>query len=167
MKKYPFFAFFAPAVLVFYVVLTESCLAPDNFPVEPLITGVWFDVGTARSLDENFVAHIAFQDGDGDLGKTDEHPESNVFVIDSRDSSLSEYTIPVALPVDLGQDVSGEIKITLNECCQPGIPCSAPGMAGNQYTIDLDTVYYRIVLRDRAGNLSDTIDSPKMLLRCR
>ena len=158
MKKLPLFA-----VLLLSIAGFNACLNPDSYPPEPAITGVVLSKSTIQNLSDDFVITLQFQDGDGDLGTTEAMPEANVFVIDKRDQFVTNYSF-----VDISgggeQAISGSIDITISsECCRviSGIPCTP--QANYPPT---DTVRYDVVIKDRAGNLSNVQTTPPLLIVC-
>ncbi len=152
--------FFAFAVCICSLV---ACFNPDSYPPEPAIVGISLDKTSIENLIGSFVITIQFQDGDGNLGTTEQSPEANVFVIDQRDGFVTNYSFS-----DLSgggeQAVSGTIDIIItSECCRvlSGIPCTPQA----DYP-PTDTVRYEIVLKDRAGNLSNVAISPPLIIVC-
>lgn len=144
----------------------SACFQPDTFPIEPAITDIWFDTTSVQSFDGQFEMYIAFQDGDGDLGRRNETDPNNIFIYDNRDTSPDRLPTSYAMPnvdvLDKGSDVSGFVRIKLSECCYPGIPC----FPGQTYPTPTDMVSYDVVITDRAGHLSNVFKSPTLTLIC-
>lgn len=143
--------------------LLNACLNPDSYPPEPEITNITLNKQSIQNLNDNFVITLTFQDGDGNLGTTEAMPDANVFVIDRRDQFVTNYAF-----ADISgggeQAISGTIDITINsECCRviSGIPCTP--QANYPPT---DSVQYDVVIKDRAGNLSNVLTTPTLLIIC-
>lgn len=150
-------------LLLAFCSLLVACFNPDSYPPEPAITAISIDPTSIANLTGSFKINIQFQDGDGNLGTTEQSPEANVFVIDKRDGFVTNYSF-----ADISgggeQGVSGTIDISVSsECCRviSGIPCTP--QASYPPT---DTVRYEVVLKDRAGNLSNIALTPVLLINC-
>lgn len=151
-------------------ILAVGCALAPGFSDTPYIEFVSFDdtemnqFGGAPNSDSIFLT-LYFEDGDGDLG-IEGIGTPNIRFIDNRTGQETEkFTMPMIPTEGAGNGVSGEIKLKLyNTCCvfPDNIidPCEAPP----QYpTNDLS---FKIVMEDRAGNISDTITTPPIILRC-
>ena len=160
------------ALLGFVWILSMvACAKTETYPPEPEITDIKFDKEIIKSAHlssgtpEAFVLSIEFKDGDGDIGQTDAHPETNLFVTDDRNQNTTEYAIPYDLESSgINKSISGTIDVNvLQQCCVPlqGIPCSPSATYA-----PTDTLTYTIVLKDRAGNISNTFQSPPLYLIC-
>jgi hypothetical protein len=114
---------------------------------------------------DSVIVSFSFQDGDGDLGRTNQEPQNNIFFTDLRTGTLDNtFAIP-ALPQDgAGNGVEGTIRILLfSTCCiynDGNDPCTPnPGSP-------IDTVQYKIQIMDRAGHLSNEIVTTPIILLC-
>jgi hypothetical protein len=145
-----------------------SCVDSPDFPVEPQIEFISISKDTIRQgifQEDSLYVTFSFTDGDGDLGRTDQEPDNNVFFIDERTGALDNtFAIPNIPPEGAGNGVEGEVRILLfSTCCiySDGTdPCQVnPNVA-------LDTVQYRIYIRDRAGHASNEILTAPIILRC-
>ncbi len=101
---------------------------------------------------------IHFQDGDGDLGAVEgSAPGPNLWVVDNRgimaDSLATfSYTVPNLSPGTKNPSIQGTIEITMDApILSKYFP---PFPAENE-----NDVNFKIYLKDRAGNTSDTIYS--------
>ncbi|HRI58874.1 MAG TPA: hypothetical protein PK228_04105 [Saprospiraceae bacterium] len=164
------------AVLFLVIVTTglfQFCVQPPNYPDEPVIEFVSLSKNVMRQTKlgpDTVLVMFNFTDGDGDLGSQDNEP--NIFIEDGRDSFLKDpYAIPYIEPQGAGNGISGMITIALpTTCCiYPDIngikfpPCDTSKNAPQQ----LDTVFYRIYIKDRAGNVSNKITTDPITLICR
>lgn len=144
------------------MILVHGCVVePPNYPIEPVIEFVEISRTTVtaqtippdydRELDSLYIT-ISFTDGDGDFGGEN---TSNVFLTDSRLGTIShDYWINEVPFIDTGDGISGEIKIVVPEIyCFPN---AAPR----------DTLIYTIQIEDRAGHLSNEIQTPPIELIC-
>ena len=96
--------------LLFGIALLASCIKAEEYALEPFITSVSIDKSSIHQFSnittdefgnilnyvpESFVISLDFQDGDGDLGITDDQPEMNAFIVDNRtDFVCLLYTSP-------------------------------------------------------------------------
>lgn len=158
-------------VLLSAIVSVLACADSETYPDTPEITAVYFDKDSLRSAHlssgtpEAFVLNIDFKDGDGDIGKTPSHPETNLLITDNRNQNTTEYTVPYNLSSDgLNKSISGTISVNiLQQCCIPlqGIPCSPSATYA-----PTDELSYQVVIKDRAGNTSNSMQSPPLYLIC-
>ncbi len=150
-----------------FVVILAACANPPNYPNEPEIE---FLSMSKNSMTQNSKAEadsisltFSFTDGDGDLGSDD---SVGVFIVDGRDNfPKPAYKIPYVDEQGAGNGISGEITIRLNTTCCTFTggypPCSV--VAG----IPTDTLTYKISIRDRAGHISNIIETPPIVLFCK
>ncbi|CAN5453027.1 hypothetical protein BH09BAC1_BH09BAC1_18020 [soil metagenome] len=152
-----------------------SCVEPPRYPNEPAIELVSVSADTIRQLQDSVFIAFKFTDGDGDLGFEDlstadcelcdsscySHPTFTLFILDNRFNivdgdtvrCLKTFNIPYIPPKGATDAISGVITVLLtNEFCLPGRA--------------VDTVSYSIVIRDRAGNFSNRIETEKIILLC-
>lgn len=155
--------------LLLLLVLTGwRCLEAPNFPIEPSIEFMGLSKDTIRQgifQEDSLFVTFRFEDGDGDLGRTDQEPDNNIFFIDERTGTLDNtFAIPT-LPADgAGNGVEGQIRILLFSTCCIYPDGSDPCVPNDQYP--LDTVQYRIYIKDRAGHTSNEILTPPIILLC-
>lgn len=111
---------------------------------------------------------FSFTDGDGDLGFKDE--QGSIFIVDGRDTfDKPPYRIPYIEQQGAGNGISGEISIVVpTTCCiyptSTGIPPCDTSVSAPQL---LDTVFYLLQIKDRAGHLSNQITTDPITLVCR
>lgn len=103
---------------------------------------------------EEFVDEVtlrfSYNDGDGDIGSFDPD-ERTLRVKDSRLENPDWYHIPPMAPEGSSPQIQGELEITLNPLFLLG--------NGSQ-----ESVTFSITLFDRAGNLSNELVSPVILV---
>jgi len=146
-----------------------GCIKPDEFPPEPLIRSVNVDKTEIDQGIDVFTFTIEFQDGDGDLGSEDINAPSNILFTDLRNPDFEggNFKITEEIPQrGVSGAISGEIIVEYNgTCCIQGQnQCCIPGFCDN--TIITDTVVFAIQLLDRAGNFSNVVESPPIVVRC-
>lgn len=152
------------------LLLTVSwrCLDAPAFPVEPFIEFVGLSKDTLRQglfQQDSLLVVFRFEDGDGDIGRTSQAGENNVFFIDDRTGTLdSSFGIPAIPEEGAANGVEGEVRIVLySTCCiypDGEDPCTV------NPSFPLDTVRYSIYMTDRAGHVSNTIRTSLITLRC-
>jgi hypothetical protein len=144
------------------------CLDAPNYPDEPFIEFLSISKDTMDQgifQQDSMVVRFRFEDGDGDIGRTDQEPQNNIFFIDERTGTIDNtFGIPTIPEDGAGNGVEGEIKILLfSTCCiynDGSDPCTPNAQ------IPLDTVQYRIYITDRADHKSNEILTPPIILRC-
>lgn len=153
-------------------ILFQYCVQPPDYPKEPVIEYI----GLSKNLmqqgegyaDSLFVT-FSFTDGDGDLGFPESDPTASVFIRDSRDSfSKPPLQLPYVEPQGAGNGISGEITVKLPTTC-----CIYTSPEGIKFACDdvpvsiqFDSFYYFIKIRDRAGHESNEIKTAAIRLKC-
>jgi hypothetical protein len=156
----------ATSVIMLFILFTfNSCIKAPDFPIEPVIEfqSISKDVIIQNSIEEDsLIIVFSFTDGDGDLGDND---SLNVFLTDSRDNFVAErFRIPFVPREGAANGISGDITIrVLSTCCI--YPDLTPPCTPSQ-TNPLDSLFYKIQIKDRAGNESNIIETPRILVRC-
>lgn len=149
---------------VIFLMSHNSCIQPDKFPDEPQITGVSINKSTIQNLLEDFVVSVEFQDGDGDIGITNEYPEANAFLVDDRTGYVDSLKIPYVSPQGNIKAISGTLNFTiLSECC---IAISGISCTPNAIYPPADTVSYTVIIKDRSGNVSNAVEAPPLVILC-
>ncbi|MBX2891936.1 MAG: hypothetical protein KF734_13480 [Saprospiraceae bacterium] len=147
----------------------QFCVKPPDYPKEPFIEFVSLSKNIMRQsklgLDTVLVT-FSFTDGNGDLGSVDNEP--SIFIEDGRDSFPQEpYAIPYIEPQGAGNGISGTITVALpTTCC---IYTDENGFKFSCETVPVafDTLTYLISIKDRAGNVSNKITTPPIVLICK
>ncbi len=148
----------------------QFCVQPPDYPDEPVIEFMSLSkdlMYQSKFGQDSVTITFSFTDGDGDLGFQDD--QESIFIVDGRDTfDKPPYRIPYIEQQGAGNGISGEISIVVpTTCCiYPGTgipPCdttiNAPQMR--------DTVFYWLQIKDRAGNLSNKIQTNPIVLICR
>jgi hypothetical protein len=168
MKNKPFFLITLSVLLALGLMY---CVQPPNYPIEPEIEFLSLskDVMYQTKFGQDSVLiRFSFTDGDGDLGFSD--TTASIFIVDGRDNfSKPSYRIPYIEEEGAGNGISGEISILVpTTCCiypvSTGIPPCDTSMSAPQF---IDTVFYKIQIKDRAGHLSNTIETAPISLICK
>jgi hypothetical protein len=137
-----------------------SCADDENFPVTPIITfGSIEQYQSINGLD-SLVLSFAFTDGDGDIGSSPADTfgrdvyarlfESNNGVFEEAPLSAPlEYRIPYLEPRGNNSSLKGDIRINID------------------YNLlrTNDTIFYKVILEDRAGNRSNEITTSTIVTR--
>ena len=153
------------------LLLLAACVQPPDYPVEPVITFSALSKNVmyqSKFGQDSVVISFDFTDGDGDLGFSD--TAASIFIVDGRDEfDKPPYRIPYINEEGAGNGISGTIYIVVpTTCCiypiNSGIPPCDTSMSAPQMT---DTVFYKIWIRDRAGHLSNVIETAPITLVCR
>ena len=151
MKKSALFT-----VTVFISLFIFSCLKPPQFPETPEILFVSVNSTQVHQETDSILMIISFKDGDGDIGSTDQDTATNCYITDHRPGKPDytyNYKIPFITPLGTTKDISGKININL-----PGITCIP------FHTVD--SVTYKIVIKDRAGHTSNQVVTPVIIVSC-
>lgn len=152
--------------LIGILLLILSCSKPPDYPDEPIITYERVSVNTLPQddlLQYSFRLTLSFTDGDGDLG--DENNFANVRVWDSRigiELDTNTLSIPFIPVQGAGNGISGEMHLLLYSAC-----CIFEGRNCEPFPeLPVDTLTYLIEIEDRAGNVSNRIESEPIFLTC-
>jgi len=161
-------------LLMLGLFLTFSCVKPPNYPDEPRIDFIGLNKNTIAQGNGNAARDTLeiifyFEDGDGNIGTPNTDTTNfDVFLFDSRDSSSTKFRLPVLPDQGIGNGVSGEATLRIptlfNICCT--FPNGAtPCQPSTQFPTD--TFSYAIRLRDRAGNMSNSVQTEMITVLCR
>ncbi len=143
-------------VTVFIFSFLNSCIKPPQFPETPTIEFVSINSTQVQQMVDSIQMIISFKDGDGDLGSIESDTSTNCFITDHRTGKPDytyPYKIPFITPKGTTKDISGTISINL-----PGITCIPFHVT--------DSVTYKIVIMDRAGNKSNEVQTPVIVVHC-
>ncbi len=141
-----------------------ACVEEPDLPDEPSISFVSF---SKDSLDQGplvgdsvFVA-LDFADGDGDLGSED---ESSIFFIDTRqDFVFSSFRMPELPEPGNDRAVQGTVTVKLlTTCCIDDMGNTCPT---DDPSLTQDVIF-EVYLVDRAGNESNRLTLPPLIIRC-
>ncbi len=150
--------------------LTSTCVQPPNYPNTPEIAYIGMNQNTivqgnvGAPLDTLEIT-FSFTDGDGDLGI--EGNTFDIFLTDSREGFTDIKKLPVVPDQGIGNGISGEIIVRLpnqlNICCtypDGSTPCLPNA------NFPTDTMSYTIQIQDRAGNMSNKIQTEVITILC-
>ncbi len=145
---------FTISLVIFIISGFYACVKPPEYPVEPRIEFVEVNKVSFVEFDpDSLRVTIYFEDGDGDIGGEDVD-SLNLFWEDSR---VPGFRIGAKIPyIELQGNhkaISGNIFAVrgISQCINP---------------VEVDTFYYTIQIRDRAGNWSNEIRTPNLSLIC-
>ncbi|NND33059.1 MAG: hypothetical protein HKN76_10745 [Saprospiraceae bacterium] len=153
-------------ILTSLIILYLGCITPPEYPNEPVIEliGITNDTMLQSQFNSDSTLIVfSFTDGDGDLGSDD---SLNIFVKDLRDNFISDrFRIPFVDEAGANNGISGEITITLyTTCCT--FPNGAPPCQPSE-EFPTNQLQYEIYIKDRAGNQSNSITTPPIILECK
>lgn len=145
-----------------------QCLDSPNFPDIPSIEFISNSKDTLNQgifQEDSLIVQFKFQDGDGDIGRTNQQDMNNIFFIDERTGTLDNtFGIPKIPPEGAANGVEGVVKIVLfSTCCiynDGSDPC-VPNPS-----VPYDTVQYLIYITDQANHKSNEILTDPIILRC-
>ncbi len=145
-----------------------QCLDSPDFPDEPFIA---FQGLSKDTLDQgvfeqdSLVVQFRFEDGDGDIGRTNQQDSNNIFFIDERTGTLDNtFGIPEIPKEGAKNGIEGVVKIVLYSTCCIYTDGSDPCMPNP--STPYDTVQYRIYITDQANHKSNEILTTPIILRC-
>lgn len=148
--------FFAGAAAVF-----AACKPADPLSPIPSIAFVSMEPRTvqAASSEDKVFLKFNFFDGDADLSVGSASTASDVFLIDSRDSSVREMLLPNIEDAmrDPVNGMMGDATLTLEAALLLPRNDSLHLATG-------DTLRYEVYIRDRAGNESNRFTTPDIFL---
>lgn len=169
-------------VVGFYI----SCSQPPNYPDEPQLQYIGinkksvFQGGRTSPID-TLVVNFSFTDGDGDLGNDlkDTTVQKNIFLYDSRDTTLTPFKIPPVPAQGSGNGISGEVTIYVpnnsktivigNDTIGLGNICCIFPDGRTCFTdprFPRDTFSFLIQMIDRAGHKSNMIRTETITILC-
>lgn len=128
-----------------------GCKKEETISDKPEIKFVSMSPGTARKYVDEVKVTISYTDGNGDLGENTPDVK-NLFCTDSRNNVTYQFRINQLAPDDANIIIQGEISFNL----------PPQGFADDNNTSE--TATYSIYLKDRAGNISNTIQTPALTI---
>jgi len=155
-------------MVILLIGIILSCTKPPDYPDEPVIafgrlTKTIIEQGNAGTRPDTLELIIDFTDGDGDIGSD----SINVFLTDSRNGAREIFRINPIPKQGTGNGISGEIMIKMPNrvyfCCTfPNTTNTC--FPSKEYPEDM--VSYKVQIKDRAGNLSNEIETPPITILC-
>ena len=142
------------SLLLVLVLFSTSCKKDKDFPTTPQLTVREF----LRVSSYEIRWRIGFTDGDGDFGVRNENDADNfILTIYSIENGIAvekdatNYRIPQIEDVPTEKGVEGEFLLSIDNL--------------DLFLIDgIDSLYYRGYALDRAGNRSNSIESPRIAI---
>ena len=155
-------------LLLVYIAALSSCVKEPSYPIEPVIefksvSADYINAGMADTIT------VSFTDGDGDIGVNPAADDScdfcalkngdstclrlssfNVFIIDSRDTCVGTYASANIESSGKYKALSGEISIITAVDSKKCFAVPDP-------TCPNETFFYWVVIRDKAGHLSNIV----------
>lgn len=158
------------ALIVFNIIAFITCVKPPDYPKEPVIAfknQSKFEMKQGKQGEDSMTISLTYTDGDGDLGFPGNDSEPSIFVKDGRDGfPRFQYKLPYVEPQGTGNGISGEISIVVpTACC---IETNAQGvvLTCKEVGIARDTLVYLLTIKDRAGHISNEIQTDPIVLLC-
>ncbi|MGR6088206.1 MAG: hypothetical protein ACU4F9_08515 [Arcticibacter sp.] len=153
---------FTPFLLVLSIGLFSlvSCSDEETFPVTPVISFKSLEKFQSLSGLDSLVLTFSFTDGDGDIGSAASDTfgrdvyarlfERNNGVFEEAPLSAPlQYRVPYLEPRGNNSSLKGDIRISIDyNILRPN-----------------DTIYYKVLLEDRAGNRSNEISTATIVTR--
>lgn len=148
MKNYKIFYF----SLLFSIACfsCETINTDPAFDIVPAIKIVELSQDTLVQFQDQLIIKIEYEDGDGDIGDPD--PDINtIFVKDARLEEEDEYYLGPLAPEDSEISIKGILDLKL----------STTFLLGNGTK---ETTVFSIYLKDRAGNISNTVETGEIII---
>jgi len=140
-------------IILPWLFIAASCQKPEDIPVNtvPFISVDSVNRSTVVQFKDSLWIWLKYEDGDGDLGEI--NPDINsLSVQDSRFSEPDYYFIPPQAPVDVKVKIRGRFVLKMRNLFLLG--------TGHE-----EKTGFSIRLRDRAGNWSNTVQTPQISIR--
>jgi hypothetical protein len=144
----------AKLLLLSLICISIIACNKDEFTTKPQLT--FKSVNTQRLVrGTNITFSLGFTDKEGDI-------EDTIYMIKrTRNCTNSNITARYKVPeFNAGKNASGDFELTLGYNFGNGIPeIQAPQCPGRN-----DSSFFLFVLKDKAGNRSDTVSSPEVVI---
>ncbi len=146
--------------LVFTVAFFSCKKKNSSFSQTPFITynGISPDSVRAGSSEDTIYISFKFQDGDGDLGNDQNSGNYDIYMKSNKDTSEFRYYFPPQM-LDGITDFSKGISGT----CYFYVPAAL--FIIEDSTKLRDTINFKLYIKDRALNTSDTIQTENVILK--
>ena len=165
--------------MAFVAGFLQNCVQPPDYPKEPVIEFLSISPNVMLQrpfyvLPDSVTTTVTFSytDGDGDLGYPGNDTATSIIVRDARTPQLArQYQLPYVDEQGAGNGISGEVSLNIPiVCCIPdplnGIPLPPCDTLSPSMQMR-DTVVFIIQIKDRAGHLSNPIETAPLILICR
>ncbi|HFA47715.1 MAG TPA: hypothetical protein ENJ95_01710 [Bacteroidetes bacterium] len=154
------------APILFLAAFFATCTTPPDYPIEPVLefTGVTKDtLRRGNTFNDTTFIEFTFTDGDGDIGDQD---SVVLFITDSRDGFVNDLKVPVVSNLGASNGIKGKIRARMfTSCCLNPNPLVVPCVDTDPNFL-YDRVIYTITLKDRAGHLSNEIQTTPIVIKC-
>jgi hypothetical protein len=143
-----------------------SCYKTPTYPIVPHIDFAGYTVNQPYIIPDTGNLRITFTDGDGDLGmlnNSDSGTLSKVFIYNIKYSLTSPSYIPIIPQKGTTKAISGSIDIKLAGSLGVGLFDRSSCLL---FQHPLDTLTFSIYIVDRAGNKSNVITTPPLVVSC-
>ena len=154
----------------FVLIIFSGCVkAPEYSPV-PFLRFEGLSKNTliqGTEFQDSITVFLYFTDGDGDFGSPANSFERNIFIIDKRTGNIKdEFKAPLVPEQGVNNGISGRIAVKVySTCCifpEPsGIPPCQKPLQYPENDLLLD-----IYIKDRSGNISNTVTTDLIKLLC-
>jgi hypothetical protein len=157
------------AISIIFLFLIAGCLQKNEFSNTPELRFIGMSKDSLMqgfSKEDSIVFLMELTDGDGDIGFGDGDTLSeSILITDLRTGNISEqFNIP-KIPENVvvnGLQAEMQLKLFTTCCLLPeNIP---PCDKSDKYPYD--TLQYEIIIIDRAGNKSEPVLTPPIILIC-
>ncbi len=147
-----------------------GCLKAPEYPLEPVIT---FEALSRDSmvqgslLEDSITVLLSFTDGDGDISLDGSSTESNVFLENRKTGeTVSSFKLDPIPEMGAENGISGDLSLRVfTTCCDyPPFVLEFPCQPSMSYPVD--TLLLEAYMIDRAGNESNRVDLPPVILIC-
>ena len=137
--------------IVYCLASIHGCKKEEPISEVPAIEFVSITPNPAVKYQDEIKITIKYTDGDGDLGENTPDVK-NLFVKDNRNNVTYEFRIPQLAPSD------SKIIIQGNQ------PFNLPPQGFVDDTHTTEAAVYSIYVKDRAGNQSNTVQTPSLTI---
>ncbi len=128
-----------------------GCSKEKVISATPEIKFIAMSPGTAQKYVDEVKVTIEYTDGDGDLGENTSDVK-NLFCTDSRNNVTYQFRINQLAPDEANIIINGQVSFNL----------PPQGFVDDNNTSE--TATYSIYVKDRAGNVSNTIQTPALTI---
>lgn len=146
-----FISTFLLGILLIYSCKKDENIVP-NPPISntPLITFKTINKTTVKEFTDTVLVAISYLDGDGDIG-FNEADSASIFVTDTRKNLTEEFHIAPLAPTGTKIAITGTLVIRIGKMIRFSSASS-------------ETTTLKIKLKDRAGNWSNEVESPSVVI---
>ena len=148
------------ALLLTLTAAFAACKDPESLSKVPSIGFVSLEprVVKAASSEDTVFLEFRFSDGDADLGVPSSSGEYDVFLTDSRDSTVRQFLFP---------EIADELRDPVKGMTGTAVLILDAALLlprDSLHTITGDTLHYEVYVRDQAGHESNRFTTPDIIL---